>query len=654
MAPLLGDNREEIWGIDVTNDMGLPLRPEEHILETEGIRAFERRLPPAWTSTTPEADYGIDRDVEVFRDGHATGLMLGAQVKASAKSLNDALGISLKVSTYRYLLANPYPCMLVLYHEPSRAVYWRWVARFRVEPGESAKTITLRMTANDLWTDAAPDRIAADLGSIRSWFASDPRMPLLYRVQLSGTSWCLTRSELVARLNLGSEGALVQAVRDGAGFVVVEFADTYVEARLETDVASFRASFGVDIDLTMFADSGAVAVCIALLVARTGKFGSAAALIGSASMEAVQVLGDSVAWYVGLILGGSGDVEPLSSLLESGYVARTAESVATLDLLLDGAMLGGSQSLLLNQSAAGRLANGVESFLRRVDPALTGGVVGAQWLRAADLNFHASQYREAWRCIRMSANVNPGVERDQRWFRRCGAVAFELGRFGCSATFYMAAIECSEGPTGIEGPLADAVMRTGEYAVALEMLNAHLNSVDDPEPWWLLKAIALHELQLTDLWRDSGQAEISESLVERIESDDAKAGYDAALEAIELDFNCHAAWDRYAHEMAARGEWDRALTAFLMAIVTDPKCLNGYVGAMQLAIETGREDSLLPIIIATGVYINGEGFITDFLADVRDQVGAVPEKLAEAVDLLAEVGFAWRRQTHVLGDPGPI
>jgi len=639
-------------GIDVTDEPNLPSRPETHVLETAGIRAFEQRIPPDWTSTTPVADYGIDRDVEVFREGHTTGLKFGVQLKASKQDLTNALGVQIKVSTYRYLLGNPYPCMLVMYHEPSESLYWRWIGRFRVEPSESAKTVTLRLTDHDTWEDETAGKITGDLMSIRDWFFSDPPTPLSYQVRLSGDVSEITRSELVARLNAGSEGSLLRAEQTAGRWIEVEFAADYVEARLDSDVASLRWSHNGNVGLGVIADSGVVVVCVALLVAQTGKLSVAATLLSGASMEAIQMLGGPTAWQVGIILVAASSVDSVVSLLESEYALETSEACAILGMLLGGVRLAAGEQLFLDERATERLADGVVSALRRVNADLDRTWAGMEWERTADLYFHALQYRQALLCLRMAARANRELKSNGHWLRKCGAVTFELGRFVRSASLYRAAIDCSENTGDLLGPLADALMLSGEYAEALRTFDSYLETTQDPEPWWFLKAIGLGDLRSTEFWREAGREDVPSSLIDRIQNDDSDAGSAAASEALLLDLTCHEAWDRYAYEMVRRGEWERALTAYIMASVTNPKCLNGYVGAIQMAIKSAVPP-LLSLIVALGSYANGEAFVADLLADIREQTGDVPHVLEQSLNELADVGLDWRRRKTVVGVPRP-
>ena len=61
-----------------------PLRPSQHIAESESFRILERKLPKPWIHReVTERDYGIDLYVEIVDNNEGvTGKMAGLQVKA--------------------------------------------------------------------------------------------------------------------------------------------------------------------------------------------------------------------------------------------------------------------------------------------------------------------------------------------------------------------------------------------------------------------------------------------------------------------------------------------------------------------------------------------------------------------------------------------
>jgi hypothetical protein len=59
-------------------------RPDEHVTDSLGQGVLRSALEPfGWTLTPVVTDYGIDFDVEVFRDGRSTGVTFKIQLKSS-------------------------------------------------------------------------------------------------------------------------------------------------------------------------------------------------------------------------------------------------------------------------------------------------------------------------------------------------------------------------------------------------------------------------------------------------------------------------------------------------------------------------------------------------------------------------------------------
>lgn len=104
-----------------------PKRSRSHELETESRIAFEAALPSSWVFRPIVPDYGIDGSVEIFDEkGEATGNQFLVQLKAS-----DGWGkkrrLTLKRSTFDYLIEQPHPCIVVLYDAATKEIQYQWL-----------------------------------------------------------------------------------------------------------------------------------------------------------------------------------------------------------------------------------------------------------------------------------------------------------------------------------------------------------------------------------------------------------------------------------------------------------------------------------------------------------------------------------------------
>jgi hypothetical protein len=111
----------------------LPLRPREHVLETESEKFARRVIPAEWTTEKKEHDYGIDLQVEVVRNENVTGARFSIQLKGT-----DSLKVRKKAyiahlcatSALFYYLQLPEPVVYLVYDAKGDQGYWIWIQEF--------------------------------------------------------------------------------------------------------------------------------------------------------------------------------------------------------------------------------------------------------------------------------------------------------------------------------------------------------------------------------------------------------------------------------------------------------------------------------------------------------------------------------------------
>ena len=135
--------------------------PEEHITGRLGLTQLRGALEPLGWTLAETVDYGIDIQVEVFREHKTTGITFGLQSKSSRStdysSAGDFIAQTLKVKNARYLIQEmQIPTILVHANVESGRTYWTApqldgeVAQRLVGRSDDA-TLTLRIpTENSL------------------------------------------------------------------------------------------------------------------------------------------------------------------------------------------------------------------------------------------------------------------------------------------------------------------------------------------------------------------------------------------------------------------------------------------------------------------------------------------------------------------------
>lgn len=105
------------------------LRPQQHEIDDAACRLFEQSLPREWVYRPLPKDYGIDGEVEVFRDRKSTGIIFKVQIKGteSPRLLSDGriISFSLGVDDVSYYLDEvTIPVFLMLVDVNDSRVYW--------------------------------------------------------------------------------------------------------------------------------------------------------------------------------------------------------------------------------------------------------------------------------------------------------------------------------------------------------------------------------------------------------------------------------------------------------------------------------------------------------------------------------------------------
>ena len=67
------------------------IRSRSHVIEEESRRAFNRAIPAEWVVRPQNPDYGLDKQVQIFKDNQATPFFFFVQLKSS-----DTVGVRLE------------------------------------------------------------------------------------------------------------------------------------------------------------------------------------------------------------------------------------------------------------------------------------------------------------------------------------------------------------------------------------------------------------------------------------------------------------------------------------------------------------------------------------------------------------------------------
>jgi hypothetical protein len=144
-------------------------RPEQHRIDTEGVKLFENALPNSKEASfvfTPEQhDYGIDGEIQVVVNELHTGEFFKVQIKSKNKAKYTKQGkqvsLSLDMDSAFFLVNQARsPTALIVVDIEAKKVFWHPIqtdrdARNQIEDNPSQKSITIHIDANNT---LSPDR----------------------------------------------------------------------------------------------------------------------------------------------------------------------------------------------------------------------------------------------------------------------------------------------------------------------------------------------------------------------------------------------------------------------------------------------------------------------------------------------------------------
>ncbi len=156
-------------------------RPQQHVTDTLGEAQMRRVFEPlGWTVNKVEHDYGIDFDIEVFRESQSTGITFTVQLKSSEVTRYSTVGfLSQRLDTAnarRLCTEVRSPTILIHADIASGRTFWSAPqldldAIRRLAQGENTGSITVRIpTSNEL--PGTLERLVEAIGQVEAILAS--------------------------------------------------------------------------------------------------------------------------------------------------------------------------------------------------------------------------------------------------------------------------------------------------------------------------------------------------------------------------------------------------------------------------------------------------------------------------------------------------
>lgn len=467
----------------------MPKRPRTHELETESQRAFENALPPRLVVRPVSDDYGVDREVEVFESGEATGLTFKVQLKATAGSGKTQ---RIKRDSLKYWRSLDVPVLLVTYEAGSGKLRACWVHSINTDgPDNGAATLTVPMDPDLEIGTAWAENLANDLSVIRELRRGVIPDPIPIRVS--------TGASLVGIDPVVLTAAVLQASRRGDRRLIVA---GEVDAALTFEVTNDRIRAVLPLKFasaTLHVPGGLAGIEPRALAENLLVL--AAAAVGPVNPDVARVL--AYATDLSSPLWGT---EVIADRL--GPVLATAESaeflfglVAHLDEQdLEGTPARETYSFLLNGLIGEVSEDAFGDYSANMRRSLAEDDTGEPWQRGRRLynlgHLHKARGDRsgAVELFREAADHDPRYATDPNYLRHLGGAEWDLGDFESSAAHYQEALDRGFDSHEIRPLLADSLLYAGQYKAACDALDPWVPIGEPSDRTGLIRQVMLEHL----------------------------------------------------------------------------------------------------------------------------------------------------------------
>lgn len=615
----------------------MPGRPPQHATATGAERAFESALPAEWTAEARRHDYGIDYDVEIFLDGQATGLRFGVQVKGAAE-LTGNPSARIRQATLNYWSRQDQPILIVLWEQASNTLWWMWHHKIDMTGVRPAESYTIPFPTDQTWDDRTAEQILQEVAAWRAWQTPMGELPLSVTLRGEGT---------VAGIDVGR---VVGRIRRR-----LEYFPALFEVR-RTPRTVLYLSLDVHPEKAVLWISGGPS--------STLHYEN---LPNPPNQEAAEQLLDWLSADLLLLIAHR--LAGLNLMTQAGQVAAAVMGDSSVIERPDFAFESISLFLANNQSNA--VLELLNRFLREPDSPSSAAAIQAvinnhvldeqirevvdlmlEWsdrykisgdrAKAARLTYNASRVLgqidpvAAGDLLDGAAALDPTYTDRGYWWRERGGSLFLAGQYTDAQRHYQRAVEL--GDRGALPLLADALLMTGQYRAALEVLSEVVEDGDIRTPEWALKNLVVGEL--------TQQTGIEEQV--RQEEEAADKANDATdpqtlREALDLDLLCSEALHRLGRHAAEAGEPSAAYhVAAALFTPTNPL-------AWLFAIDAvGREmPEILDDVVACAKRFAGR--------QIHDLIEGLPAENRENIEVLLDEApdFAPRPfELRLIGEDG--
>ncbi|MYW92868.1 DUF4365 domain-containing protein [Amycolatopsis rubida] len=442
-----------------------PSRPRSHELDTDSERAFGCLLPSSWLFQPPRIDYGVDAEVEIFEDGHATGMTFKVQLKGTDTSRRRR---SIKTDTLEYWSRLDVPVLVVLYESRTEQLYGRWAhthdPHVYLRTGRPRpQSTTFHFTDDDrLCQDTAPTKLCEDVQRLRAIRNGSLIEPITYSVEFTEVLHA-QRQHLALRRLLDAAPVRTAPASPKHAMLRIECGPT--ELRVTGPVGLAALTVHLDRDLTPQQHAAETAAAMGYVLAALGSRTHAASLfLGTGKTRLMRAF--EVTTAAGTCFSATGRHDDAITLSAPFLRDPDPDVRDTGSLLLATAITGD----MVSQAVA--------EDLLQLDQELIEIELAQDERRRAALAYSnfgehlgsAGMYELALAAYAACAHYDPRYLEFDHYHRQLGDLHRNLDQDEAAVSAYRTALQCGANPRHIVPLLADSLMRSGHYHATTDLL----------------------------------------------------------------------------------------------------------------------------------------------------------------------------------------
>ncbi|MFP7834663.1 DUF4365 domain-containing protein [Marisediminicola sp. LYQ134] len=510
-------------------ELELPERVETHARSTWSTRTFASIVPAAWLVHELEEDLGIDCRVEVFEDGRTTGIFFNVQLKATKTGSGQQPAETIKRRTLNYWAQTPDPTLVVIGHEPTGTLWYRWAHLLPFDANPQTKSRQVR--CEEVLSREAAERLVDEAKAWR--LARELTRHLPVDVYLTGTLlYGESAGPLKAAVSrkLAALPSFVRVVHSlpSLPYLKVSIEDTRVMVGLRGDSAR-----QLTWDLHGPTDHGALASdvisALALACASVGAEDLCVRILKLAASDTLMLFEAEAFGYAVALLTRHEANDTVLTLMRRAFAAENhpARDVA----------LTAFSSASPGPELRAAVAHVIQEAARNWSQPAMGIYNAANIFRGADDELAVRMFEEA-------ATADPRYRTRGYWWREKGTIHWSLNDTVNAEACYREAIE--HGDTRARALLGDVLMRTGRYRQAREEFSLADIWTSPHDAQWRLSSRALDHIVGVLGIEAQERTTLGTPEFLALENADAEALASVAMTAIKED-----ALDGWAHSVLA-------------------------------------------------------------------------------------------------------